>query len=547
MYRWIIVVTVALCATRAAADPLQSPRIAALAARPWTAPELWKQLETEGTPMIEDVHDPKGRLLVTFVYRARPGLEHVAVYHVPSFEGAGYARLERIAGTDVFAWSCFIEPTARLTYNFAPDDDFGPPPNRDDPAAAKRGLHLRPDPLNPHFVPGMRSLVELPRAPAQPWLVAHRESAPGSVVQHEVKSKALGNSRTVWIYTPPGFSMQGAPYPLVVTFDGGAMIGDMGLALTLDNLIATKRIPPCVVAMVGNAVRERELPHNAAFADFIALDLVPWVRRTYHASDDPLLTVITGLSYGGTAAAFAAFRHAEVYGNVLSQSGSYWYTDDDWPGGEQHAREYFDHARLPLRFWMEVGLYEGSGPFVSMLSSNRHLHDVLVARGYDVSYREFAGEHEVINWRGSIADGLLALLATPPQFTTTPPPSVGTPGGIEVGPAKPAPLAAAMRTSVLDGPDAAVAWLKQQAPGDVTDDVLNDLGDWAMSRARPVDAVTLYGFYAERFPTSANAFDDLAEAYYRSGDRAHAISTYQHALALDPKDVNARKYLEMLR
>jgi hypothetical protein len=65
------------------AEPPASPRIAALAAAPSTADAFWGRVTAEGTPLVEDVKDPKGRLLVTFVYRATPDITHVAVYQAP--------------------------------------------------------------------------------------------------------------------------------------------------------------------------------------------------------------------------------------------------------------------------------------------------------------------------------------------------------------------------------------------------------------------------------------------------------------------------------
>jgi len=41
---------------------------------------------------------------------------------------------------------------------------------------------------------------------------------------------------------------------------------------------------------------------------------------------------------------------------------------------------------------------------------NRHMRDVLQAKGYSVHYREFNGGHEYLNWRGTLADALLALV-----------------------------------------------------------------------------------------------------------------------------------------
>jgi enterochelin esterase-like enzyme len=48
--------------------------------------------------------------------------------------------------------------------------------------------------------------------------------------------------------------------------------------------------------------------------------------------------------------------------------------------------------------------------WVAFRLTNRSLRDVLRAKEYDVYYQEFEGDHEFINWRGTLADGLIALL-----------------------------------------------------------------------------------------------------------------------------------------
>ncbi|MEE2778683.1 MAG: alpha/beta hydrolase-fold protein [Acidobacteriota bacterium] len=52
---------------------------------------------------------------------------------------------------------------------------------------------------------------------------------------------------------------------------------------------------------------------------------LPWVRRPYNVTRDPTRVVVGGSSYGGLASPWLAFRHSEIVGNVLSQSGSYWW------------------------------------------------------------------------------------------------------------------------------------------------------------------------------------------------------------------------------
>jgi enterochelin esterase family protein len=550
--RTIAAVAALWCVAGAArADAPASPRLAAFAAKVAAKERgaedaFWKQVTDEGTPMVEDVHDPKGRLLVTFLYRAKPDTRVVAMIGAPDGGSAGYARLQRLAGTAVFAHSALVDRTARFSYMFAPGDDLGAPMGFAD--FEKLEPLLQPDLLNKHPM-RTSSRVELPGAPAQPLLVPHRETPEGEVIEYKVKSKALGNERTVLVYTPPGFSARAAPYPMVVMFDAETAITELGATIVLDQLIATQQIPPVIALLIGNADRGKELPGDPPFADFVALDLVPWVRRTYHATRDPRRTVIAGLSYGGIAAAFAAARHPAVYGNVLSQSGSYWWSQDDVDEGEAHVRDYAARPRLPLRFWMEVGAFESGSPkrATDQLAANRHMRDILTARGYEVSYREFAGAHEYISWRGTLGDGLVALLARPPRFTGAPPASPGKPGGIEVGAPTKTLLARGQRMALLDGGAATVAWLAKQDAALASEGEVNNIGYAVLELDHPAEAIALFEWNAQRFPASSNALDSLGDACWRAGDRARAITSFKRAVELDPKNEGSRHMLELLR
>jgi len=183
---------------------------------------------------------------------------------------------------------------------------------------------------------------------------------------------------------------------------------------------------PAVAVLIANVgqLRTKELSPNPEFADFLAKELLPWVHSRYNVTSDPGLTVVAGSSLGGIAATYAALRHPELFGNVLSQSGSFWWAPDHLvesdvdaaTEGGWLAKEFIKSPKLPIRFYMDAGVFEidASGRGFGILEPSRHMRDVLLAKGYEVHYQQVVGGHDYLSWRGTLADGLLALLGRSP-------------------------------------------------------------------------------------------------------------------------------------
>jgi enterochelin esterase family protein len=427
-----------------------SPRINALkaavaAGKFRSVHAFWQQIAREGAPLVEPLPGDEKNMLITFLWKSRPDTRNVFVAWLP-YAGAvpdDYF-MERIADTDVWYKTLAADRRTRFEYSLAPNVPRIRPVSQgiDNDAIAMIAAAARTDPLNPKrwrvnpqnidAIREERSMVEMPDAPPQPFIVQKVGTPAGQIEKRRFKSTLLNNEREVAAYLPPGYSHDAKPFALLIIFDEINYLGDPNQIVLiptptiLDNLIAAKRIPSVVALFIGNVPdgRDRELGCNPLFADFLSSELLPWARSLYNITVDPRLTVITGSSLGGVAAACAALRHSENFGNVLSQSGAFHWpappgdpTPNSGMAPEPNwiARQFIASPKLPLRFYLDAGSeeFDANGDGSSILMTNRNLRDVLLAKGYEVHFQEFAGGHDYLSWRGTLADGLMALMGIP--------------------------------------------------------------------------------------------------------------------------------------
>ncbi|MDP9947439.1 enterochelin esterase [Streptomyces vinaceus] len=376
---------------------------------------FWRYAAATGTPLVEP--DPEGdpdHRLVTFVRReepSRPATHVLALVHTVTDKDRHAGDLaphlmERIEGTGVWAISHRLRADHRASYQFHATDG-----SREDALRADRAAWLQvldraePDPLNTRVPLPSRdgrnpaSVLELPDSPPQSRIARRDGAERGRKLDAEV------DGRRITVHLPPGHHRDGRPYALAVLLDGEMWGPVLGVGDILDNLHADGELPPTVAVLVDTMGRRMDdLACSGPFVDWLADTLLPWAEREYGAGADAARTAIAGQSAGGLTAAFAAFRRPDRFGLAFSQSGSFWWPDDE-RGGEWLTGQYAWAERRPVTLRLEVGLQEWM-----LLGENRRLRNVLRARGYDVRYGEFNGGHDYACWRGGLADGLVDLL-----------------------------------------------------------------------------------------------------------------------------------------
>ncbi|MBU2101765.1 MAG: 6-phosphofructokinase, partial [Candidatus Omnitrophica bacterium] len=194
--------------------------------------------------------------------------------------------LKRLGQTDVFYLKQQFKSDARLEYEFVVD---GTPRQRDR--------------LNPYKSPYIRDYeivyhneLRMPNFKSAQELNERGVEGRRGVLSRklEVKDAKTGYSLTVRVYTPHGYGRNtDIRYPVVYFQDGKEMLDKklMNTKVTLDNLIADKKIKPVIAVFIypprdGVRTRDTEYEMNERYARFVVQTLVPFIDGTYRTRAD---------------------------------------------------------------------------------------------------------------------------------------------------------------------------------------------------------------------------------------------------------------------
>ena len=294
------------------------------------------------------------------------------------------------------------------------------------------------DPRNPNTKYGYGSfgpvsIVQVPGDGAQFYDV--KPVPHGEVRIRPYVSRTLGVSRTVWVYTPPGYE-QGRDFPVLYLLHGAGDIESgwtlIGRANTiLDNLIADKQARPMVVVMpLGHTIQSfwtgpaKAVPdpvmatmgNGATLDDIIAsmmsgdgkgglspfatdlvTDVMPMIEQSYKVSKRPDDRAVAGLSMGGGQSINLALSRPELFRYVaLMSPAASGRVDQFYPGRFTNPASLNKQFKL---FWIGVGKDDtltgpGDHAFVETLKKHGVNHTFVVREG----------RHEWSVWRHQLRE-----------------------------------------------------------------------------------------------------------------------------------------------
>ena len=382
---------------------------------------FWQEVQKKGAPLIEPDSEKPDFSLVTFLWRGAAETNNVVVHIAVDNTGQDEHVMVHLPQTDLWYTTFRLRNDYRGAYKFGITDVKRQEVEQHDPLNPNIFVEPKDETRPDHAEDDIDSVVRLPAAPEPYWTAPRPGISRGTIEQQLFRSQILNNERRIWLYTPPPGSVTSPPYDILVVLDGRFFNFAVRVPMIMDNLLAEGVIQPQVVVMVDNPgrtwqesmdIREKELSCHIPFADFLAQELLPWVQQTCAVTADPAQTILAGGSLGGLAAAFVVLTHPDSFGSVIAMSGSFWWRPDGDGEWEWITRQFASRKSSPLRFFIEVGLLE-SGPtatgFPGQLLANRHLRNVLQAKGHELFYEEQMHGHDSAVWPSVLGQGLLAL------------------------------------------------------------------------------------------------------------------------------------------
>lgn len=373
---------------------------------------FWSEVEEKGAPLIEEIDNDDNNKLVTIIYKEEKPLNNVVLIPPVGMRKLENCILKKLDQTNLWYISYIVRKDISFTYQFSINDPLDNDWNR-------RWRNVKGDEFNKNKIKvidksnGNERLVPyvaLEDAKPRIYIRKNKNHKSGILCEHIIYSDILKEERKFSVYTPNGYNENNDPYGVLVLNDGFEYINELNGLNVLDNLMGSKKIPQIITVFVESTKdRTQNLQCSDEFTDFIGKELIPYIKKNYNISEDPNKNIIGGYSLGGLAASYAGLRYPNVFGNVLSQSGSYWYKRKEYNEDEciWINNKFNKKQKLPLKFYINVGAIE---PKASMKDTNKAFKDNLIELGYEVKFEEFGSGHDHLYWGETLANGLIYLL-----------------------------------------------------------------------------------------------------------------------------------------
>jgi enterochelin esterase-like enzyme len=218
------------------------------------------------------------------------------------------------------------------------------------------------------------------------------------------KSKTVGTTRKMQVYTPPGYSKD-KKYPVLYLLHGigGDETEWQRLChpnIILDNLLAQGKITPMIVVMPNGRAQKNDravgnvflsAPAFAAFEKDLFKDVIPTIETRYSVKADRMHRALAGLSMGGGQSLNFGLGHLDTFAWV----GAFSAAPNTKPPNVLVPDPTLAKKKLKM-------LWIGCGKKDRLIRTSQSLHAYLKAKGVPHIWHVDGYAHDPTEWKNNL-------------------------------------------------------------------------------------------------------------------------------------------------
>lgn len=386
--------------------------------------------------------------------------------------------------------------------------------------------------------------------------VAQKESAylQQLGLKDSLYSKTLSEIRTIYVQLPSGYNPESQQeYPVVYLLDGelflpalsvvyenyyGGFMPEMILVGISNDHDRTKNLTPTTITTKYGMPFQEESGEAAAFAQFMKEELIPFVEQKYRATS---YRTLIGHSYGGLFVCYELINDPKLFANYLAIDPSLDWDDQQLLKQAQKSLPTAEHKGKTL-FMSMSGQLHMQDPTITMDNLMQDTSDFTLFSRSNVLFSNLLKEKDKglkSCWKfypndihgsvplPSMLDGMLALFQWYQMEQTDKFNSPDTPKDelYEIVKYRAQKLKTHFGYSVPPYPE----------------ELMNMSGYMNLDMEQPDKAKMFFELATEYYPTSANAFDSLADYYESQDDKANALKAVTKAFELSGSDYHKQR------
>ena len=223
-------------------------------------------------------------------------------------------------------------------------------------------------------------------------------------------SNSLQEEMELLIYVPANYTPLNK-YNILIASDGKDYFQLGGISRLADKLIDDFEIENLIIVGVPykniEDRRKKYIPtgeQHEAYLRFLAHELIPYLDNEFSTFQLGSTRGLIGDSMAGTASLLAAIKYPNIFSKAILQS----------PYVDEHVLQLVE--KTPVNNTLSIYHVIGTGEdkvittdkkIKDFLTPNRHLHNLLLEKGYNTFYEEFNGNHTWKYWKPDLRRALI--------------------------------------------------------------------------------------------------------------------------------------------